>query len=131
MNHEQMRQRCPSSKYIKRAYLESYKFVYDGYSKSRKGAVANIIEEKGAVVWGGLFEIDQNDLASLDIYEGYPISYDRKTIKGKDENKNIYEAIGYFRKGKSIGTPADDYRNVVLQGARDCNLPDEYIKNNI
>ena len=44
MNHKQMKSRCPDSHFLKRAYLEGYKFAYDGYSKTRNGAVANIIE---------------------------------------------------------------------------------------
>lgn len=79
MNHMQMRQRCPSSKYIKRVCLKDYKFVYDGYSSKRGGAVANVVKLRDNVVWGGLFEINKDNLAALDCYEGYPDSYDRKT----------------------------------------------------
>ena len=44
MNHEQMKKRCPSGKFITRALLSGYKYVYDGYSSSGKGAVSNIIK---------------------------------------------------------------------------------------
>lgn len=63
MNHKQMKERCPDSRFLKRVYLKGYRFVYDGYSVIRKGPVANIIETKNGddVVWGGLFEISEND----------------------------------------------------------------------
>ena len=53
MNHEQMMLRCPSAIFLKRARLENHKFVYDGYSKKRNGAVANIIKSSGDIAWGG------------------------------------------------------------------------------
>ncbi len=46
MNHKQMKQQCPESKFLKRAYLDDYSLIYDGYSKSRDGAVANIIKSE-------------------------------------------------------------------------------------
>lgn len=52
MNHKQMKERCPNSKFIKRVYLENYKFVYDGYSYTRRGPVANIVESQEEIVWG-------------------------------------------------------------------------------
>ena len=133
MNHRQMRNRCPSSRFIKRAFLEGYKFVYDGYSKTRKGAVANVIETKGTddVVWGGLFEINEDNLSALDCYERYPDSYDRKEVNVKDDESNYYIAIVYFRTGEPKSRPSDGYRTIVIQGAKDCNLPEEYIRNNL
>jgi len=126
-----MKQRCPSSKFIKRVYLESHKFVYDGYSSTRKGAVANVIEQKDGVVLGVLFEINEDNLAALDCYEGYPSSYNRKFVIVKDEEENNIEVVVYYRIGESIGKPSHEYRQIVIDGARDCNLPEEYIKNNL
>jgi len=130
MNHKQMAERCPGSCFVKRVYLEGYKFIYDGYSDTRKGAVANIIEENGNIVWGGLFEIKEDDLRSLDRYEGYPRFYDKKIVKVKDEASNVYDAWVYFRTGMKQNRPSEVYRMVVLEGAKDCNLPDEYRKDN-
>lgn len=46
INHEQMKIRCPNAKFIKKVFLKNYKFVYDGYSKSHKGAVDCNLPEK-------------------------------------------------------------------------------------
>lgn len=133
MNHQQMRKRCPSSIFIKKGFLKGYKFVYDGYSSTWQCSVANIVKtsEENDVVWGGLFEINNDNLSALDCCEGYPYSYDRKEIEVKDEEGNIYNAITYFREKKTKGELSKDYRDVVIQGAKDCNLPKEYIKNNL
>lgn len=131
MNHEQIKQRCPSSKFIKRASKKGYKFVYDGYSMKWKAAVANIVESTGSVVWGGLFEINDDNLAALDCYENYPKSYDKKTIIVRDDEGKNHGAIAYFRVGQKVGVPHEKYREIVIQGASDCGLPEDYIKNNL
>lgn len=91
----------------------------------------NIIEAKNGIVWGGLFEINDSHLSALDRYEGYPKFYDRKIVKVKDERNNIYNAWVYFRIGQKQGQPSEEYKKTVIQGAKDCNLPEEYIKNRL
>ncbi|MBU0478951.1 gamma-glutamylcyclotransferase [bacterium] len=129
-----MKQRCPSSRFLKRAYLEKHKFVYDGYSKTWNAAVANIIDTSTTkdVVWGGLFEINEDNLATLDCYEGYSKkSYDRKLMEVTDGEGKTHEAIVYFRIGKKEDAPCEDYRKIVIQGAKNCELPEDYINNNL
>jgi gamma-glutamylcyclotransferase (GGCT)/AIG2-like uncharacterized protein YtfP len=127
-----MNRRCPDNKFIKRAYLDNYKFVYDGHSKNWEGgAVANILESAYSIVWGGLYEISKSDLESLDNCEGFPDSYDRKELKVEDDHGNICKAITYFRIGEKIGIPSDKYKKIIIDGAKDCNLPDDYVKKNL
>ena len=131
VNHKQMQSRCSDSHFVKRAHLKGYKLIYDGNSITRKGAVANVVKKDDSIVWGGLFEINEYDRASLDRYEGYPRSYNRKSVQIIDDEGNQYEAITYYRTGKQIGVPSEEYRSIIKQGARDCDLPEEYVKNNI
>ena len=112
---------------MRRVFLRGYKFVYDGYSASCNGAVANIVQSKGNVVWGGLFQIAEDCLRLLDEYEGYPYFYDRKQFNVKDNEHEISKAVAYFRTGRIIAKPSDEYRAVILQGAMDCRLPKDYI----
>ena len=128
MNFYQISERCPKHKFVCKALLKNFKFVYDGTSK-RGGAVANIVEAKNGRVWGGLFEIDGKCLTALDKYEGFPSSYDRQNIKVNDDKGVWYDAIAYFRKGKQPGEPSSDYRKLVREGASNCELPESYIEN--
>lgn len=128
MNHNQMKERCPSSIFIKSVFLKDHKFVYDGNSDIRKGAVGNVIESPGEIVWGGLFEINNTDLAALDYYEGYNRgNYDRRLLSVLSDNDNRYSAFVYLRTGKKRGEPGEEYRKIVIQGARNCLLPQDYI----
>lgn len=127
MNHKEMRKRCPGSRFKKAVYLKNAEFRYDGQSKTRGNkAVANIVDANGQEVWGGLFEVTQGDLDKLDCCEGYPKSYDRKIVKVRDTEGKDYDAWVYFRIGEKKGEPSDEYRTIVLEGVKDCKLPEGY-----
>ena len=129
MNHEQMLKiRCPGSEFEKPVFLEGYRFVYDGYSYLREGAVANVIPSSGDQVWGGLYKVSLSHLLALDRYEGHPHSYQRVLVKVSDPQGNSQEVFTYMRKEKEIGLPHPDYQALVLSGAQDCHLPQDYIK---
>lgn len=126
LNHVQMQKRCPQGRFIARARLDGFKFTYDGYSKKRKGAVANIIKDEHSAVWGGLYKISEKDLSRLDLCEGYPRAYKRRPVFVEDEEGKTYHAIIYYRTGKKEGSPSQEYRKTVLKGAKDCGLPEDY-----
>ncbi len=128
MNLPQMKKRCPGSRLLSAATLENFQFVYDGKSERWGGAVGNVISAPGKRVIGGLFEIKDGDLMSLDQYEGFPIRYKRKELPVKKQDGEVVFAIVYFREGEKPGLPSDSYRVAVVEGARDCGVPEEYIK---
>jgi gamma-glutamylcyclotransferase len=124
MNHNQMKNRCKNIRFVCKAYLENYDFVYDGIGSK---IFANIIPKNGSVVWGALWEIDNNDLKRLDIHEGYPYEYIRKKVIVKDNNGKEYDAWVYLREPRKLGNHSEEYRKKVVEGARDCGLPEDYI----
>ncbi len=65
LNHKQMNCRCPENKFIERAFLDNYRFVYDGYSNKWEGAVANILESVDSIVWGGLYKETQRNRGTV------------------------------------------------------------------
>jgi len=122
-----MRQRCPSSSFFKRAFLLGYKLIFEGYSINWKGPVSNVVESSDDIVWGGIFKINEDDLAALDCYEGYPKSYNRRQVALEDDEGKEFRAILYYRVSRGSGEPSRDYLNKIIEGARDCGLPEEYI----
>ncbi|PIP73132.1 MAG: hypothetical protein COW88_02890 [Candidatus Lloydbacteria bacterium CG22_combo_CG10-13_8_21_14_all_47_15] len=129
MNHAQMVERCPGAKFLFCARLGEYKFQYDGHSKKRGGPVANIKHSQEDYVCGGIFQVNDAHRAALDCWEGHPNSYSRTNITASDLNGDLYETFTYLRLDeKEVGTPAKEYRDIVLQGAHDCGLSDEYIQ---
>jgi gamma-glutamylcyclotransferase (GGCT)/AIG2-like uncharacterized protein YtfP len=127
MNQAQMKSRCPASRFLGPGLLEGYRFVYDGFSVAWDGAVGNIVKSATERVWGALFEITETDRLALDAFEGYPRSYDRKEVEVKDRLGNICRAMAYYRTGRAQGKPHPDYEKLVLDGAKESGLPEEYV----
>lgn len=127
LDQQQMKERCSKARFIKRVYLENYEFVYDGYSVYRKWAVANIVAKEGAIVWGALYEITEEDLEKLNKHEGYPASYKREKLIVKDDEGKEYKAWVYLRSPQEKGKSSEEYRNIIIKGARRIGLPENYI----
>lgn len=126
----QMEERCGKENFtlIGRAKLQGYRFVYDGYSKSRNGAVANILKDERCNVEGVLYKINLKALDMLDRYEGYPRTYQRKEVLVHRNNGKQYRAWVYYRTEQQPGRPSTEYRQVVIQGAHENGLSDDYIR---
>ncbi len=121
-----MSDRCPGSTFLGRADLPDYKLIFDGYSSKWKGAGANIVEIRGEMVSGGLFEISEANLITLDRYEGFPKSYNRKELNVLTNGDQPLKAIVYYGTNRKSGLPSQEYMDVILQGAEDCSLSGEY-----
>jgi gamma-glutamylcyclotransferase len=127
MNSIQMKRWCPASRFVRIALLEGWRFVYDGFSVTWDGATGNIVRSEAERVWGALYEITEKDRLTLDAFEGYPRSYDRREVEVRDVGGNTYRAMTYFRTGRAAGKPHPDYEKVVLDGAKECGLPEDYV----
>lgn len=123
-----LEERCPGSKFIGLAILDEYCLIYDGFSMEWGGAVANIVSSRQDEVWGGLFEITEEDLAKLDTHEGYPKYYNRSLFNVlRPGKKEKIQAWAYYRQEHPTGIPSRRYLEAVIRGARDCRLPEDYI----
>jgi len=127
MNQAQMKRWCPASRFLGSGRLEGHRFVYDGFSVTWDGAVGNIVLSETETVWGALYDITERDRLTLDAFEGYPRSYERKEVEVRDHDGRIHRAMTYCRTGRALGHPHPDYERVVLDGARDCGLPEDYV----
>ena len=71
LSHEQMKERCKDSKYIKNFFLEGYKLSFCAIN--RNYGAAKIIKNPDSTVPGGVWKISSSDEKELDYYEGFPI----------------------------------------------------------
>ena len=126
MNHKQMKERCPNSRFIETAHIHKYKLVFDGYSNFWKCSIANIVPSGASMMYGGLFEIDDMDLKILDGHEGYPDYYSRELIEAIGSDNKPYESWVYIKDEEKKGKPSMKYIKTILDGAEDCGLPQDY-----
>lgn len=127
LSQAQMKRLCPASRFVKVATLDGYRFVYDGYSVPWDGAVGNIVKSEMERVWGVIFDITERDRLMLDAFEGYPRYYERLEVEVKDRDGRAERAMTYCRTGRAVGKPHPDYEKIVLDGAKECGLPEEYV----
>jgi len=78
LNIPQMLRRCPSARIIGTSEIPDYRLMYKG---SKSGAYLTIEPAEGFSVPVGIWEVDDEDEARLDVYEGFPSFYYKAELK--------------------------------------------------
>lgn len=115
LDRQQMKQRCPDSTLVARAILPNHAIGFTGYSGRWGGAVATVVEKRGAETEGLLYELTDEDLLLLDGYEGHPYAYRRvrKYVRGPDGRR--VRAYMYVRPLDEPDDPSADYLRVIMR----------------
>jgi gamma-glutamylcyclotransferase len=120
LGRKQMSERCHDAKPKFVATLPNYKLIFAGWSRKWRGGVASIKPFRDGKVIGGVYEISERDLRSLDKYEGYPAVYDRRNVVVMTKDGEPVEAVTYIKREQSEETqPSPEYLEVLRQGYRD------------
>ncbi|MGD9921933.1 MAG: gamma-glutamylcyclotransferase [Pseudorhodoplanes sp.] len=121
MSRGPMRQRCPTASETGLAVLLDHRFAImaNGY--------ATVVPEAGADVHGILWRIGPRDLAALDAYENVAGGLYRKAMLPLRKGTTIVQALVYLGNDKREGRPRPGYMALVIEAARGCGLPDDYI----
>ncbi len=128
LNHKQMTQRCPDARLKCKAYLKNYKLDFTKYSLKRDGGVADIIPSIHSCVWGAVWEVSELDISKMDEYEGHPKFYLRKTMAVTLEDHSSLNVHTYqIVQKEGYVAPKLDYLNIIIAGANECQLPEDYI----
>ena len=123
MNRKQMAERCPEAKSKVVATLPTFKLIFTGYSRLRKGAVATIRGSQGDKVIGALYEISEAGLRKLDKHENYPVDYKHVDVRVFSGSGEIYDAVTFIKaKLEEEGQPSPEYRTIIQQGYRDWGI---------
>ena len=121
MNLEQMARRCPAARPIGSARLAGWTF------RINDRGVATVVASPDDEVIGGLWEISERCLRSLDRYEGVRSGLYRREllpVSLHDDEERI--AIVYVAASQRSGLPRAGYLEGILAGAADFALPDHY-----
>ena len=118
LNHFQMKKRCKDSRYLKSIELENFKLTFR--SKYR---AADIEPKTNSIVPGALFEISKIDEKKLDLYEDYPILYNKFYFNYNNKTVMTYSMVNKTK----FSYPNTRYLNVIKKGYRDCRLDFKYL----
>jgi gamma-glutamylcyclotransferase len=136
MNWPQMRQRCPSARFITVARLKDYRLRFPLKSKSRGCGAAGALPESGQTVWGVAYEIDEREVVSLDEAEDYvpgreQNSYWRKespVYPGTDGEAPLVVWLYLPEPEENPPPPSPAYKRLIVEGATFWSLPQDYIR---
>lgn len=121
MSRAPMRMRCPTAEELGRAVLRGHRFVImaNGY--------ASVVPEPGAEVHGIVWRLGPRDLVALDAYEDVSGGLYRKDTLPLSKDGATVQAMVYLGNETREGRPRAAYMALVIEAARDCGLPEDYI----
>jgi gamma-glutamylcyclotransferase (GGCT)/AIG2-like uncharacterized protein YtfP len=122
MSRALMRVRCPGAAALGIATLSGWRFVInpEGF-----GSVA---PQPGARVHGVLWRLTARDLAAVNAYESVDSAlYLRRQLPVRCGERQA-AALVYIARRQGEGVPRPGYMDVVVEAARDWNLPEAYIR---
>ena len=89
-----------------------------------KYRAADIEPKKNSIVPGGFFEISKSDERKLDIYEDYPVLYEKYYFYYYGKKVMTYTMVNKTQ----FRYPTERYINVVKRGYKDCKLEYNFLK---
>lgn len=118
-NLAQMAMRCPQACSLGAAYLPNHEFRFARH--------ADILSTPGFVTHGVLWEITDDCVRSLDMLEGYPDYYQRKTVTVIHQLQQV-EAMTYYMTGNLPDEmPSLGYVEMLREGYFENRVPDKQI----
>lgn len=132
LNQDDAKRSVPGIEYLYNALLPGHRISCTRFSKGRAGGVADVVPDAMHNVWGAVYMLSAADLRALDCREGVPSAYQRSCITvfrdGNKTNPVKVEVYTVVNKSKEPVPCTQEYRDLILQGARNRNFPDDYIR---
>ena len=123
-----MKRRCPGYEFKGTAYLPGYTIAFTRCSNKRHGGVDDVVKSfDDEVVWGAVYEVSDEDIARLDYCEGYPNAYRKEILRVITTEDERLEVVAYVANKQAIFLPHKKYRDQIVHGAEEVELPPEYI----
>jgi cation transport regulator ChaC len=127
---DRMEERTGRIREERRARLDGYRIAFNKRDTDGTGK-ANIIPDQTGTVWGVVYRCSPQALADMDRHEGVSGGhYHRQQICVRVDSGDELEAVTYVAGKAFIDdslTPSPEYLQIILRGAREHGLPDDYI----
>jgi gamma-glutamylcyclotransferase (GGCT)/AIG2-like uncharacterized protein YtfP len=123
LDPDKMRQASPGSRFLFTAHFPETRL--DFVATKGNGAVPTLIKESGHTVWGGVFEVPEEEVDALvkaEKAEGRRPGFDAKAV---DREGNKHACLTFVVNGDPNGdnVPDPDYLSSMINGARHWRLP--------
>jgi cation transport regulator ChaC len=129
---ERLKKRVPEAELVGRARVARCSLRFHKRSTDESGK-CNLFKTglESDEAYGVLFEIPESQIALLDEVEGLGKGYERAEIQVIRPDNEIVDAFAYIATADAIDpalAPYDWYRDLVISGARQNELPEPYVQ---
>lgn len=122
MSRTLMAMRCPGATALGTVSLAGWRFVVN------PDGVGSIEPRSGALLRGVLWQVGLRDLAAINAYEGIDSGlYLRRVLPVRGDGR-LWPALVYIARRSGEGTARPGYISLVVEAAREWNLPESYIR---
>lgn len=120
-NTQGMAHRCPAAVSHGHARLLNYSFRFAG--------PADVVKSRDSYVDGVLWTITDDCLAALDMLEGYPYYYNRRSQPVWHDGRIVHALVYFMNPGNLDGPPSQSYFDMVLEGYCEHGVPVDQLWN--
>ncbi len=130
LNLDQMAYRCPTAKVYGKGELIDYRLLFKG----RQGnAYATIEAKQGSQVPVLVWELEPEDEAALDYYEGYPRFYEKKEVEATLDTGERIKAMVYIMTDQvldriHLNLPSQGYLSSIETGYEAAGFDKKHIE---
>jgi gamma-glutamylcyclotransferase (GGCT)/AIG2-like uncharacterized protein YtfP len=136
LDPRQLRQRCPSARFVAVASLPDHRLAFTRYAKDRGCGTCDGVSEPGQDIWGVVFDLSEADLGRMDASEGYqpgrPLTDNayfreqREVYRDGKQDQPIVVWLYFANRQPNAPLPNAAYKRQLVEGARYWGLPEEY-----
>jgi cation transport regulator ChaC len=130
MSQPVMEAACPGHRLLGLARLPDHRLAFTRRSVRTGSGVADVVADPGGVVWGVLYELGDEGLATLDAKEGAGWAYERREMRVYADDGSPCDAAVYvvIEKSPEAIPPSDEYGLRLVEAARERGLPGDYVE---
>ncbi|GAA4478524.1 gamma-glutamylcyclotransferase [Rhodococcus olei] len=129
MHPEQMLQRCPHSPMAGTGWLNGWRLTFSGEDIGWEGALATVVEDPDSRVFVVLYDVPDEDEASLDRWEGAELGIHRKIrLRVDTDDGDSVLAWLYVLDAYEGGLPSARYLGVMADAAEIAGAPADYVR---
>ena len=124
MSNKNINDRLSNCELFNIGKIDNKKFICNKRSTDGS-AKANLVDSNGDEVWGVIYYINNSQLKVLDEIES---GYDREVLNIiLSEGSNILAEVYISSKTTEFHNATEEYKNAIVEGAIENNLPAHYV----
>jgi gamma-glutamylcyclotransferase (GGCT)/AIG2-like uncharacterized protein YtfP len=136
MDWNQIRERCPSARFVCIAKLLNHRLAFTRKSEHWACGVADAVPQEATDVWGVVYQIEETDTGRLDRSEGYSpgrahncyCREERRVLADGEPGKPMNTWVYFAEKESNPPLPNSRYKGLIVEGGKFWHLPKEYLE---